>query len=447
MPINESKIDRNSIESEFANLVKSKSTGLRDMPSNVTTMQNEDKYVNGLVKAIYGVDRFNSNIEIERNINEFFADLFDAKNFQFKVLNEQGQTNKEVQQILEKYLAKANFAEVFWQCKVKAGEIGRYALLLGKEKTFDHEYTIPFLIAARIGYVNYSNKKPIKIGIWFDEIPLFAADESIWFKEKVFSLENNKIAIINNYRCTDGKKIDIPEEFQNLKKEESVAYDFLPVSILRNDPFEKPRCARVDKKLQTINSFDEVISVLPYLEKGGVIFDAQGQDKLANIKFMKDLMFNGTVWFNSNEPNSITERVMMYNPSSTMQTMRNTRNDVMKEIRDDLGIPSIDDIKSAQQSEMEVQANMYLSQPTIERERMLSINFLQDMAIKFLNILKDCHLPLKTENTILNKYSFKNWSVEVDINLTTAKNIDLIKKEASKNINTPKEKEGENLNA
>ncbi|KAJ3630006.1 hypothetical protein Zmor_028522 [Zophobas morio] len=113
MPINESKIDRNSIESEFANLVKSKSTGLRDMPSNVTTMQNEDKYVNGLVKAIYGVDRFNSNIEIERNINEFFADLFDAKNFQFKVLNEQGQTNKEVQQILEKYLAKANFAEVF----------------------------------------------------------------------------------------------------------------------------------------------------------------------------------------------------------------------------------------------------------------------------------------------------------------------------------------------
>lgn len=103
-----------------------------------------------------------------------------------------------------------------------------------------------------------------------------------------------------------------------------------------------------------------------------------------------------------------------------MQTMRNTRNDIWNEIKTDLGIPNIDEIKSAQQTTAEIQANQFLVSPAIEREKMLYVNFLQNFGKKFLMMLKECNLK---EGSLLQGYDFSDWTVDLDIDLTTQKNI------------------------
>ncbi|ALA97216.1 hypothetical protein SKUN_00297 [Spiroplasma kunkelii CR2-3x] len=70
-----------------------------------------------------------------------------------------------------------------------------------------------------------------------------------------------------------------------------------------------------------------------------------------------------------------------------MQTMWNTRIDMLNEIKEDLGIPNIDEIKSAEQITAEIYSKQFLTWPTIEREKMLFLNFLSNFGKKFLMFL------------------------------------------------------------
>ncbi|AXF95720.1 hypothetical protein SDAV_00733 [Spiroplasma phoeniceum P40] len=90
------------------------------------------------------------------------------------------------------------------------------------------------------------------------------------------------------------------------------------------------------------------------------------------------------------------------------------------EIKEDLGIPNIDEIKSVQQTTAEIYAKQFLTSPTIEREKMLFLNFLSNFGKKILMFLNECNISEKND---IKDIDFSKWKVKVTIDLTTDKNI------------------------
>ncbi|WP_338985611.1 hypothetical protein [Spiroplasma endosymbiont of Diplazon laetatorius] len=125
---------------------------------------------------------------------------------------------------------------------------------------------------------------------------------------------------------------------------------------------------------------------------------------------------------------NLSENVVNWNPSSVMQTMRNTRNDIYNEIKTDIGIPNMDEVKSAQQSTAEIFVKQFLTSPIIERETQLMKSFLIDLAKKFLIVLKESNIKEDWPTVDLSTIT-----IDLDLNLNTQKNVSNIIANLNKN--------------
>jgi len=83
-----------------------------------------------------------------------------------------------------------------------------------------------------------------------------------------------------------------------------------------------------------------------------------------------------------------------------------------------LGLPSQDDVKSAQKSEAEVNAKNFLLSPVINREKSFMKEFLTDLAKKFLVVLSNCHIADE-----MPKIDVKNLEININFDLVTDSNV------------------------
>ncbi|ASP28243.1 hypothetical protein SCORR_v1c04710 [Spiroplasma corruscae] len=419
-------------------------------PDLRASLSNSPKsYENKLFKILYNQNSSDSSHEKEVTFNEFFADLFDVSNIKWTVKNHLGQTNKVLEQLLVKYLDLTEFPLKLWTTKFRSGQQGRYGMLITKmlldEKDSNNlYYSRPELTPIRVVYRNIINNKVIEISVSFDDNPIFA--KSVYLLQKNYSLKQGQIQVdstlvdIKNNKEIKSLRNDIPVEvlnhLNNLKTE-TINWDFIPVSILKNDLGEKSRCEKVRSKLKTLNMFDEIISVLPAWEKGAILFNGAPVTSQSNPvqlhEMLKEMLTGGLVQLKpidiTGEGQNLSENIVNWNPTSTMQTMRNTRNDIYNEIKTDIGIPNMDEVKSAQQSTAELLVKQFLTGPIIERETMLMKSFLRDLAKKFLIVLKESNIKDKFPND----YELDKVTIDVDLNLNTDKNVSQLITQANTN--------------
>ncbi|KAF5300561.1 hypothetical protein FQA39_LY19144 [Lamprigera yunnana] len=207
------------------------------------------------------------------------------------------------------------------------------------------------------------------------------------------------------------KDEDMPKELKEHIKliEETFEYDFIPVSVLKNNIKETSRMQQVKTRLAMIDEFDKNIAIAPKWEMGGILTNsapiiAQNQEK-QNLKFMENLLNKGFV---SLKPIEMDGQI--YNLT--------TRDLIMQEIKEDLGMPKFNDVKSAQQSTAEIQLIQFLSTPHLEREKILMKEFVKDLIIKFLLVLSECVFDEKKEFTLTTD-EIKALEVDVEFTLTT----------------------------
>lgn len=451
------KNNQKNILQEFNNLWETP-----DIKASLKSIKNKE-YSNNLFKLVYGYEQSSVAIEKTRIFNEFFADLFDVSDLKWKIVNRLNQPLVKISDFLNKYLKKSNFPSINWAMKFKAGMQGKYALVItkqytGKKVNGEKESTV-VLIPARIAYKNTINNNIFEIEVIYDDFPMFD-NQSTYLLKRKFSIKDNAVAVdtslinLSNEENVDLKKIDdnflkkIPD--LNIKE---LDWTFLPVCVLTNDYEELPRTSKIKERLMMLNKFDEVTAILPFWEKGTMITNGSGNmtanSERENADFMKKYLLDGLIQVKPIDfeglPQNLEDNAMIINPPSIMQTIRNTRNDIFAEIKSDIGIPNIDEIKSAQQSTAELMVRQFLTSPIIERETIFMKKFLIDLAYKFLKILSTCNirdsLPFKPED--LDEFEF---DVELDVN--TDKNVSNIIQQANRvnNENLNDNEKGENNN-
>jgi hypothetical protein len=81
---------------------------------------------------------------------------------------------------------------------------------------------------------------------------------------------------------------------------------------------------------------------------------------------------------------------------------------------------------------MEIRAKQFLTSPIVEREKTLMINFLIELATKFLFILSECNIVEEFPQVDLSKIT-----IDLKLNLNNDKNIDttINKFQTNKEIN------------
>ncbi|UNF61339.1 hypothetical protein [Spiroplasma poulsonii] len=325
--------------------------------------------------------------------------------------------------------------------KYRSGRYGIYSLVINKLQTESVDkngiaITEPIILPAFVNYKNTRNGEIFEVSVNYQDNIIHGL--SLYTLTEVYSVNNNKVSVTRSVwdiqktrEIKKPKKELSPATYANYRFDriESLSQSFLPVAIMPVDLHEKPRCHKIKSKLEMMEKYEEISAILPHWEKGGIMttsdqVDNPNEEKnnndfinyllLKGMVRMKPIVGDGQVFLPFNQS------VVTWQPNSLMQTMRNTRNDIWNEIKTDLRIPNIDEIKSAQQTTAEIQANQFLVSSAIEREKMLYVNFLQDFGKKFLMMLKECNLK---EGSLLQGYDFSDWTVDLDIDLTTQKNI------------------------
>jgi len=105
-------------------------------------------------------------------------------------------------------------------------------------------------------------------------------------------------------------------------------------------------------------------------------------------------------------------------PESIMQTLKATKDLIWTGIKEDLGLPSLNEAKSAQKTEAEVTAKNFLLSPIIDREKNFMEQFLTDFGKKFLIVLSKCHI-LET----FPEFDPKTLKINLTFNLVTDQNV------------------------
>lgn len=407
--------------------------------NNKTFISDKFEYENSLYKLLYGKIKSNFAEEKRIIINEYFADIFDAKNIKWKILNNLNVFDEEITKLFEKYLNKCNFSEKIWITKYLSGINGRYALIMFKNEngTIDNNgfsITEPNLIPAAINYKNTRNDEIIEVSINYENHLMYG--NSTYCLNEIYSIFNNQVSITRNlWDVKKEKLIKRPKKvlsfdtYNNLKfeKVDIIKQKFLPLEILSFNIYDRTRTHKIESKLAMLEKYDEILAILPFWEKGGII--ANVDDVTSNTQskqdcnFMNFLLLKGFLRTKSRStqfPTTLKEEVVTWQPTSIMQSVRKTRDELWNEIKEDQGMPSVDKINSAQKSIPEIRAKQFLSSPKIEREKRIYINFLNKLGKKFLMFLKECNLE---EFKIIESNDFKDWNVTAEIDLITKENI------------------------
>ncbi|WP_338985610.1 hypothetical protein [Spiroplasma endosymbiont of Diplazon laetatorius] len=268
--------------------------------------KKEKKYSNGIYKILYDTNNAVSDIEKEVLFNEFFADLFDLSNIKWSIKNYQNQENEKIVKLLEKYLLKSDFLLKAWITKFRSGMQGKYGILITKFVTDEIDqngknYSRPELTPVRVVYKNTINNKIFEISVSFDDNSF--GSKSVYVLQKTYSIIKNVVQVDSSLiDVKNNKKAKINELGKDLSQyikleNKSFTWDFIPVSILKNDLSENSRCKKVKSKLETLNKYDEIISILPHWEKGAILFNGSpvspGNNSKQSLDFMKAILLDG----------------------------------------------------------------------------------------------------------------------------------------------------------
>lgn len=408
------------------------------------------KQPTGLLKMIYnGSLVINTANEKTNLINQYFADLFDASTFKFVFTNKNGQALDNLLEIFLKYLQNRGWSTKFNTTKFKSSAYGCYGFLIVKEKTGRTiqtiDETIPNIIPVKINYKNSINDVLTEVEVEYEDFS-FHSGKNNSILRRTYKLDKNDVLMTYSI-FTDGKVLEEQyweEDWRNKFKNKTLKdWDFIPVSILKNNAAETPRMSAVETRLKILDMYDEQLAILPAWERGGIMFNSDPvitpNSSKDSYDFMSNLLNKGFVKMSPVEMDgtllNLSDNVVTYQPSSNMTTFISTRNILLKEIREDVGMPSFDEIKSAQQSTAEVTARQFLSSPQLEREKMFVKDFLRDFAYKFLRILQECNVE---ELPFLKTFDLKDLVVDIDFDLTTDKNINQTIKQANSGLSNTK---------
>ncbi|ATZ18296.1 hypothetical protein [Mesoplasma melaleucae] len=400
------------------------------------------KKAEGLLKMIYK-DQLVINTANEKTnlINQYFADLFDASTFKFVFTDKNGLELDNLLQIFLKYLQNRGWSTKFNTTKFKSGSYGCYGFLITKEKTgktiLTIDETIPNIIPVKINYKNSINDILTEVEVEYEDFSFHSGKNHSILRRK-YKLDKDLVkmtySIYRNGKILEEQQWEV--DWRDKFASKDFKWDFIPVSILKNNAAESPRMKAVETRLKVLDMFDEQIAILPAWERGGIMFNGDPVVTPNSAKdsydFMSNLLTKGYVKMSPVEMDgnllNLSDNVVTFSPTSIMQTFMNTRNVLLKEIREDVGMPSFDEIKSAQQSTAEVTARQFLSSPQLEREKMFVKDFLKDFAYKFLRILQECNIE---ELPLLKTFDLNDLVVDIDFDLTTDKNINQTIKQAN----------------
>ncbi|MCL8212956.1 hypothetical protein [Mesoplasma whartonense] len=415
--------DFNAQKSDEANNVSYRSS--ESVKASVYRGDNRVE-INKIYELIYGEEKTLSAFEKAKVINNFFADLFNADDFAWKV-TQSSKINDQLGNLLLKYLNKASFPTKLWQTKTKSGENGLFALLISKEE--DGDYGWPNLLPVRVIWKNSINDIVYEIEVEFGYS--YTGDNKIYSLRRHYSLIDKKASYDAYLVDESGVRVDLDKTPSNLRNilelgETNLDWDFIPIAILKNNYDETARTKLVESKLKMIAKYDEVIATAPLWEKGAIAFTGSEvtspNQAQQNLEFLKNYLFKG---FNQFMPINIdgntanlVDNLVWIKPASIMQTSKATRDLIWKEVKEDLGLPSQDDVKSAQKSAAEVNAKNFLLSPVINREKAFMKQFLTDLAKKFLVILSNCHIPEE-----MPQIDAKNLEINVNFDLVTDNNV------------------------
>ncbi|AHI52477.1 hypothetical protein [Spiroplasma culicicola] len=380
--------------------------------------KKENDIRNGIYEIIYGKEKINSSKEKEETLNEYITNLFDLSNIQWVLKDKNGEINIELQNLLQTYLSKTDFLSKFWITKFKAGMQGKYGLLIVEIKD-KNSYSRPELIPVKVIFENSFDNQVFESLLSFEETT-YSNKELIYFLQRHYLIKNNKVQVTSkliDYKTNSLIKSDKISNLikQNLDlKKKNLEFDFIPLSILKNDITGKPRCEKVKSKLEMLDKFDEVIAILPHWEKGSIIFNGNSvepQNKPQQLyEFMKGILLDGMIQMKPIEiegiPSNLNENIINWNPTSILKVVRKTRNDIYEEIKLDLGFP-VDEITEPNKNDYN---SIFLNNPNIKRELRLIKLFLIDMAYKFLSILQKSNIQETFPDIDLKQ-------IEINVNL------------------------------
>ncbi|ATQ35608.1 hypothetical protein MENTO_v1c04720 [Mesoplasma entomophilum] len=434
MPANPKKKTAAQLNEEFKRQTQADSQASMEV-ANTSGEVFKGKEAEGLLKMIYKNSLvINTAKEKSNLINQYFADLFDPSTFKFVLTNRNGEVQDALLQIFLKYLQNKGWATKFNTAKFKSGTYGSYGFLITKEITgrsiMTFSETEPNIMPVKIIYKNSINDVITKIEVEYEDFSFQSSKQHTTLR-RTYILNKDKTVTMTYSIYQKGKLLEQENwesDWRDHFKEIKLNYDFIPVCVLKNNALESPRMSAVETRLKVLDKYDEHLAIAPVWERGGIMFNGspvttptQGKD---NYDFISKLLNDAFVQFAPIDMDgqliNLSDNVVVFQPSSTMKTVQDTRNTLLKELREDVGMPSFDEIKSAQQSSSEIVARQFLTSPQLEREKMFVKDFLKDFAYKFLKVLKECNIQ---ELDTLNKFDLEDIVVDIDFDLTTDKNV------------------------
>lgn len=331
--------------------------------------------------------------EIENNIKSWFAALFDSVNPNIKVEG----FDKD---LLEKMLKKVEYQKMNYRTNMEAQTFGKAAMLLFKQNDYID------MIPCRLIYEKYINNKMISVsltnGIIYETNTVkynlmwtfYLRDRNVYYRSWWVNASGDPVADETSKSLFEKNGLtEIIDEilFTNVD-------EILCVVKRSNNYLERPTLVGVENKIIQAANYDAALTNLPLWESGMYVEASFAVSELSEGKqTMRDLMYekNRKLNLRTAEPSElgVLEIARYAQPTSIQQTVLNSYKEIMRHIRQSLGIPALDDSKSAQQTSDEIVRQQFLSSPQLEQSRNVYERYIEKLLTNYIIVSKLNRIP------------------------------------------------------